>query len=88
MWDNFTIDNQFNMIQDDLKKAAIPNGFKVKQDVVITLHGEFDPQYGYPSHYLRRVARGRSPLHCQWRIDRFEPVAKDAPPAAAAKPAN
>jgi hypothetical protein len=86
VWDNWTIDNQFNMIQEDLNKAAIPNGFKVQNNVVITLHGEFDPTYGIPVHYLRKVARGRSPLQCQWRVERFEPLAKKAGPAAAGQP--
>jgi Family of unknown function (DUF6174) len=86
VWDNWTIDNQFLMIQEDLNKAAMPNGFKVQSNVVITLHGEFDPKYGFPSHYLRKVAKGRSPLHSQWRVDQFEPVAKDAPSAVAHEP--
>jgi hypothetical protein len=86
VWDNWTIDNQFTMIQEDLDKAAIPNGFKVQDNVVITLHGEFDAKYGFPLHYLRKVARGRSPLHSQWRLARFEPVAKNAAPDAAKEP--
>jgi hypothetical protein len=82
VWDNFTIDNQFNMIQEDLDRTGIPNGFKVADTVVITLHGEFDPTYGIPVHYLRKVARGRSPLQCQWRVEQFTALPKNTAPAA------
>ena len=54
-WDDWTIDNQFKMIRDDLATLARPGGFAVKKNVTITLHGEFDPQYGFPVQYWRKA---------------------------------
>jgi hypothetical protein len=72
-WDDWTINNQFKMIREDLAKAARPGGFAVKSNVTITLHGEFDPTYGFPTQYWRK-ARGATPLQCKWKVERFEPV--------------
>ena len=71
--DNWNVPSQFVMIAEDLDKSERPNGFKVRSNVVITLHGEFDPQYGFPRKYHRK-ARGNTPLQSQWRIENFKPV--------------
>lgn len=70
--DNWTVENQFKAIRDDLDLAEGP-GFNVKQGVYITLHGEFDPKYGYPDHYFRQ-AHGPSPLQSQWKVQSFKVV--------------
>jgi hypothetical protein len=71
--DNWTVDNQFKYIEEDLDKAAVPGGFGVKQGVYITLHAEFDPKYGYPDHYFRQ-AHGPSPLQSQSKVQSFKVV--------------
>ena len=56
-WDDWTVANQFAMIGEDLDKSEDPaNGFHVKDNVVIMLFAEFDPQYGYPLAYNRKGA--------------------------------
>ena len=60
-WDDWTIANQFALIGSDLDKSDDPaNGFRVKDNVVITLFAEFDPQYGYPVAYNRKAARSHA----------------------------
>ena len=69
---NWTIENQFKSIDEDLTKAEGP-GFGVKQGVYITLHADFDPKYGYPDRYFRQ-AHGPSPLQSQWKVLNFKVV--------------
>jgi|GEM_PF-3704616 len=75
-WDDWTIDNQFKLIASDLDKAEGP-GFNVQSNVMITLHADFEPTYGYPLLYHRK-ARGRTPLQSKWTVVKFEPIASPA----------
>ena len=75
-WDDWTIDNLFKLIGSDLDKAEGP-GFNVQSNVMITLHADFDPTYGYPLLYHRK-ARGRTPLQSKWTVLKFEPIADSA----------
>ncbi len=68
VWDDWTIESQFQMIGEDLVKSEDPvNGFRVRSNVVITLHANFDPELGYPHRYHRK-ARGATPLRCHWDV--------------------
>jgi len=70
---NWTIENQFKYIEEDLTTAESPQGFGVKKGVYITLHADFDPKYGYPDRYFRQ-AHGPSPLQSQWKVKEFKVV--------------
>jgi hypothetical protein len=70
-WDDWTINKQFAMIGDDLNKAERPGGFAVRSNVTITLHADFDPEYGFPRSYWRK-ARGNTPLQSKWRVVEFK----------------
>jgi hypothetical protein len=72
-WDDWTINNQFAMIGDDLNKSELPGGFAVRSNVTITLHANFDPQYGFPRTYHRK-ARGNTPLQAKWQVVDFQVV--------------
>jgi hypothetical protein len=72
-WDDWTINNQFAIIGVDLNKSEQPKGFAVRDTVMITLHANFDPQYGFPRTYHRK-ARGPTPLQSKWRVVDFQVV--------------
>ena len=64
------------MIGTDLDKSESPNGFAVRSNVMITLHANFDPEYGYPQSYYRK-ASGRTPLQSKWTVQKFRRVSKE-----------
>jgi hypothetical protein len=73
-WGDWTIASQLAMIGQDLDKSEDPvSGFRTKSNVVITLFGEFDPEFGYPLAYDRK-ARGPTPLRSNWRVLEFKPL--------------
>ncbi len=76
-WDDWTINNQFAMIGDDLNKSERPGGFAVRGNVMITLHANFDPKYGFPRTYHRK-ARGNTPLQSKWQVQDFQIVDEKA----------
>lgn len=86
-WDDWTIDNQFAIIGVDLDKSERPGGFAVRDNVMITLHGVFDPKYGIPREYHRR-ARGNTPLQSRWRVVKFEPIGEDRAAEDTPKPSS
>ncbi len=83
-WDDWTINNQFAMIGDDLNKAERPEGFAVRGNVTITLHANFDPKYGFPRTYHRK-ARGNTPLQSKWQVQDFQIVDDKATSGGASK---
>ena len=72
-WDEWTVPKQFEMIAADMAKHA-HGGFGVREGVKIVLRAEFDSELGYPKRYVLDVVRGRSPLHSNWTVTRFQVV--------------
>ena len=69
------------MIGEDLDKSEDPvNGFHVKDNVVITLFAEFDPQYGYPLGYDRKQRCSSSAV--EFAVLQVQPQPQTGTPAS------
>ncbi len=79
-WDAWTVPGQFDTLETELADMAHPQrGFAAPPGAQVIERVRFDPELGFPQHYVRLVLGTN--LGVEWSTTRFKPVA-DEPPAA------
>jgi len=71
-WPYWTVDGMFGFLEQELRNAADPSRtYGVQDPDRIVLQAEFDPELGYPRHFLRHVlGTGQS---VEWTTVAFHP---------------